>query len=236
VTQLAFVSDADVVTSGKDGRLVRWSIAGEPRELHRFERPIETFRVVRGDTIVAATHDGALWLIDHGRPPRALRTGGAQVTRMLVLPGDAGLWIAYASGDSEILDTRSWRATALPRAADAIRDIAAAADGRMLAMAVNDNTIHLGVGRTPAEMTWKRFAARVRRVAFTQDGLLVSICTDGTVWLYSPARRTWVCVPTGTAELTQMVFDDTETTLFMFDVSGHLLSLDLAAARRALEV
>ena len=77
-------------------------------------------------------------------------------------------------------------------------------------------------------------SAHARQVALTGDGLLVSICTDGTVWFYSPSHQEWLCLVTGTVELTQVVFDASETTAFVLDVDGHLMSIDLALVRQSL--
>jgi hypothetical protein len=62
-----------------------------------------------------------------------------------------------------------------------------------------------------------------------------SALVDGTVWIYSSVRRTWLCLMTSTTELTQLMFDDTESTALLFDVDGRLISVDLKAARRALD-
>jgi hypothetical protein len=64
---------------------------------------------------------------------------------------------------------------------------------------------------------------------------VVAICPDGTVWIYSSHRRTWLCLMTSTTELTQLMFDDTESTALLFDVDGRLISVDLKATRRALD-
>jgi len=79
-------------------------------------------------------------------------------------------------------------------------------------------------------------SARVRQVALTRDGLLISICTDGTVWIYSSRRQKWSCVVTGTEELTQIVLDDAGARAFVLDVDGHLISLDLISVQRSLDV
>jgi hypothetical protein len=70
---------------------------------------------------------------------------------------------------------------------------------------------------------------------FTRDGLLIAICTDGTTWLYSPIRRAWLYLVTGTVSLFGLVLDDTEATAFVFDADGQLLAIDLAAARKAFD-
>jgi hypothetical protein len=76
--------------------------------------------------------------------------------------------------------------------------------------------------------------APVRRAAFTRDGLLVAICTDGTVWAYSTARHGWRCLLTGPTELTQLMFDDTESTAYLFDIDSRIIVVDLTEVRREL--
>jgi photosystem II stability/assembly factor-like uncharacterized protein len=122
------------------------------------------------------------------------------------------------------------------RASEAIQDIALAPSGDAVAVAANDGTIHLGArrGTTWQAITWTTLAVRARKIAFTPDGLLVAITPDGVVWAYAPRLRAWACIPTTTADLTALVFDDTATTAFVFDVDGQLMSIDLEATRNLL--
>src|SRR5262249_11191345 len=157
-----------------------------------------------------------------------VRTAGPRVTQMLALPGGDALCVSDASGDSVFFDTSSWLQTSSLHT-EVIHDIAAAADSRMVALVARDGTVHLGARHNRREITWTSLAGRARRVAFTRDGLLIAICTDGATWLYSPIRRAWLYLVTGTAQLNQLVLDDAEATAFVFDANGQILAIDLIA-------
>jgi serine/threonine protein kinase/WD40 repeat protein len=240
VSHVEFVGTTeDIITSGTDGRLVHWSSNGESHEIHDFRQAIETFALIAdNDSIVLATQDGALWLIGKDLRVAALRPPGTRVTRMLSLPDNISVCVGYADGVTAIWDMRSQREIRGMSASAAIRDIAVTADGQMVALAANDNTILLGTQHDGvwASATWMALSARVRQVALTRDGLLISICTDGTVWIYSSRRQKWSCVVTGTEELTQIVLDDAGARAFVLDVDGHLISLDLISVQRSLDV
>src|SRR5213075_1507878 len=150
----------------------------------------------------------------------------------------ASVCVGYADGTILIWDTRTQTQTLGMHASAAIRDLTVTADGQMIALATNDNTIILGT-RYDSSWTsakWTALSANVRQVALTRDGLLVAICTDGTVWFYSPKHQEWLCLVTGTAELTQIVFDSAEARAFVLDVDGHLMCLDLVRVRQSLNV
>jgi len=54
------------------------------------------------------------------------------------------------------------------------------------------------------------------------------------VWVHAPGLRAWAYIPTSTADLTELVFDQSATTAFVFDVDGQLMSIDLEAIRKLL--
>jgi WD40 repeat protein len=242
VSRVAFLPGTegaeDLVAAGRDGRLVRWTQAGEQRLVHEFGQPIDGLVVAaRTGAIVISTRDGALWRIGDAGQRLALRPAGAKITRLLALPDGTSVCAGDAAGEVVVLDTTSWQTTVLPRAADAIRDIAVTADGRTIAIAANDNTVRVGFRHADAwtgpGTTWTELAMRARRLALTRDGLLVAICTDGTIWVYSAVRRTWLCLPVGTTDLNQVVVTGDGSAGTVFDTDGHIISLDLAAARKA---
>jgi eukaryotic-like serine/threonine-protein kinase len=236
VSRVEFVDGAeDIVTAGMDGRLVRWSATGEPQQIHRFDQAIDTFRRLADGSIVIATEDGALWRVSREQELSAIRGAGARVTKMVTL-ADASLCIGYSDGTSVIWDGRGPGPVAWTRASDAIRDIAVTADGNTIALAIAGNAILLGVrgdAGWPAT-TWTTLTANAQRIAWTRDGVLVSVGGDGAVWLYSPARRTWLFLRTGTRDLTQILFDDAETTAFVSDFGGRLMTIDLNESRKRL--
>ena len=238
VSHVEFVAGTgDLVTSGQDGEIIRWSSSGARRPIQHLQQPIDGFVLVPdGSSLVVATRDGALWRIDKDDHLIALHPAGPRVTQMRALPDGATVFVGLASGEVRMLDLNIGRLAHPVRATEAIQDIALAPSGDAVAVAANDGTIHLGArrGTTWQAITWTTLAVRARKIAFTPDGLLVAITPDGVVWAYAPRLRAWACIPTTTADLTALVFDDTATTAFVFDVDGQLMSIDLEATRNLL--
>jgi len=157
---------------------------------------------------------------------------------MRTLPDGISICVGYANGEVVIVDTRSGLQARLLQAADAIQDIVITPDGRAIAVAANDGTVRIGSRRgdswLAAGATWVSLSARARRLAITSDGLLVAICTDGIVWLWSSVHRTWICLPTGTDPATVALTPDGQTAVIL-DTEGRILSIDLNTARNLLE-
>jgi serine/threonine protein kinase/WD40 repeat protein len=240
VSRVEFVDNTDdFVTAGRDGKLIQWTPARDQKLLAQFDQPIANFALARATrSAVISTADGALWRLGDDGQALPLRSEGTQVTRMLTFPDAALVGIGYANGDVVVIDTKSWRQAPLLHTSEAIRDIALRSDGRTIAVAANDDTIHIGVRNgdawTDARTTWVTLIARARRIALTPDGLLVAICTDGTVRLYSLTRRAWLCVPTGTSDLSLVAVSDDSKVGAAFDVDGRVILMDLESARDAM--
>jgi hypothetical protein len=183
-----------------------------------------------------ATEDGALWRVSREQQVAAIRAAGARVAQMALLPDRATLCIGYSDGTSLIWNAQQG-AIPWPHASDAIRDIAATADGKIIAVATADNEIRLGARGEQGwqTTTWTTLTANARRIAWTRDGMLISIGSDG-VWLYSSTRRTWLYLRTGTTELIQLQLDEAETTAFVLDDDGQLMTVDLDESRKRLGV
>jgi WD40 repeat protein len=119
-----------------------------------------------------------------------------------------------------------------------VRALAITGDGRTIAVATSDGTIHIGTRRDDTlavqRVTWTTVALKARNIALAPDGLLVASCTDGTIWLYSPAQRRWVCLPTGTVDLGRTAVAADGKAAVVLDFDGRLLWLDLEAARKLL--
>jgi WD40 repeat protein len=232
VTHAQFVANtSELVTSGRDGRLLRWS-GSSPRELHRFEHAIDTFAIACDGSIIVATHDGALWRA--GRDgATALHPPGTAVSKMLAMPDCATIAIGRVNGTIEMLEPYSGQRVTTANGSEAIRDIAVARNGEVIAVAVGDGTVRLGrrQGNWFAS-TWTTLALKARRVAFTRDGLLMSIGADGAVWLYAPRLHRWGFVQASAAELTALALDEHDATAFVFDVDGRLMSVDVDAIRK----
>jgi WD40 repeat protein len=233
ITHVEFEPEgSSLILSGKDGSLARWSFTDTLVQLYQFDQPIENFSSA-GDShsIVIATQDGALWLFDHNAIVKPLRGPGSHIVQILTLPDRISVCVGYDDGRTVIINTRTSEQTLLPRVSGAIRDLAAS--DRVLVLIANDDKMHV----VRAEhgwnsAAWSTLSAPVRSAAVTADGLLISICTDGAVWAYSIQNQAWLCILTGSSELVQLAFDDTETTAFLVNVDGHLMTVDLDAVRR----
>jgi len=237
VARVEFVDNTDdFITAGRDGRLIQWTPAGDQKLLASFDQPIAGFVLARATrSAVISTSDGGLWRSGDDGQTLQLRPGGIQVTRMLTFPDATSVCIGYANGDVFIIDTKSWRQTLLLHASEAVRDIAVTNDGRTIAVAANDDTIHVGARSgdawTDPKPSWVALTARARKIALAPDGLLVAICTDGTVRLYSSAHRTWLCVSTGTWDLSLVAVSGDGKAAAGFDSDGRIIWIDLELVR-----
>jgi eukaryotic-like serine/threonine-protein kinase len=242
ISQLRFVGGTeDFITAGHDGRLVRWTPDGDHRVIAQSNQPIDNLApVVAARAVVFSTVDGALWRTDESGPPRALRDPGSRVNRILVTPDEQRVYAGYASGDLIALDTTSWQSETVLHGIPAIREIQTTADHHTIAVVTNDGVIHLGIrraGASPsARPTWSVLLARAHDIALTSDGMLVATCPDGTIWLYSPPRRRWLCLPTGTADLGKIALAGDDKAAVALDREGRLIWIDLEAARKLLDV
>jgi hypothetical protein len=185
-----------------------------------------------------STVDGALWWTDGASPPRKLREPGSRVNRLLVTPDQQRVYAGYASGELIALDAASWQSETVLRGNGAIREIKITSDRRAIAVVFNDGVIHLGMYRDPGSgsPSWAVLLAGAHDIALTADGLLVASCPNGTLWLYSPARRRWLCLPTGTADLGKLALAADDKAAVALDREGRLIWIDLEAARTLLDV
>jgi len=241
ISQLHFISNTDVfVTSGNDGRLIRWAPSGEGAPIAQFNQPIEDFALAQATgSIVLGTVDGALWRTDAGGAVLPLRSGGPRITRILTLSDHWTVYIGYANGDVIAIDTRSWQQKPVLHASGAVKEIAFTEDSHTMAVATNDGAIHIGTLGGDASnsevATWVTLGARVRNIALAPDGLLVASYTDGTIWLYSIPHQRWLCLPTGTADLGRVAMATSGNSAVALDMEGRLIWIDLEAARTSLD-
>jgi WD40 repeat protein len=240
ISQLAFIPGSDdFVTSGQDGRLVRWTPAGAGTPLAQFGQPIDRFaRAEATDAIVFSTVTGALWRTTAGAAA-ALRDGGSRVNRIIALPDRQTVLVGYEGGDVIAIDTQSWQQQVLLHGSGSVREIAFTADGGTIAVASNDGAIHVGTRGRDAPLVsgtaWTTLPLRARHITLASDGLLIASCTDGTIWLYAPAQRRWLCLPTGTVDLGRTAATADGTVAIALDFEGRLLWIDLDAARQLLQ-
>jgi hypothetical protein len=182
--------------------------------------------------ICVATEDGVLWLVEEGGTPIAVGANGSRVVQMISVPNSDVVYIVYSSGDGVFLNRYSGHIESTTHVHGPVKHAAISTDGRAIAV-TNGNTIFLGLRpQAPDLSEWDEFSARVAKLAFTRDGILLVICDDGAIWLHSRANRNWMYLAPGSAALAQVVFDDAETTAFVIDVDGRLLTVDLQKIRQ----
>jgi WD40 repeat protein len=240
VSKLHFVGDTDeFVTSDHDGRLIRWDSFGRRTTSTQVNQPIDNFVLVpAANSIVFNTQDGALWRTDPDRPPLILRNSNSRITRIILTSDQRTIIAGYANGAVISFDMKSSRQVAMFQAAGAVREIAITDDGHTLAIATDDGAIHIcsqDVGGPPWSASWVKLVTFARHIVFTHDGLLIAVCTDGTIWLYSTLHRTWLCLPIGTISLTRTVVAPNEETAIVLDSGGRLTSIDLHTVRNLLD-
>jgi WD40 repeat protein len=239
ISQLRLADDTDdFITSGHDGRVMRWTPSGQQSLLVQFNAPIDRFATTRAaGSIVFSTVDGALWRTGADGHTLSLRTGGSRVNRLVTLPDHQTVYAGYANGDVVAIDTMSWQQATILHGTGAVGEIAITGDGRTVAVATNDGAIHVGTrhdASNPEAPTWVTLAGHARHVSLAPDGLVVASYTDGTIWLYSPQRR-WLCLPTGTVDLGQTAVTADGKSAIALDFEGRLLWIDLEAARKLLD-
>jgi WD40 repeat protein len=241
VSQLRFVDTTeDFITSGHDGRLVRWTPAGQQTIVTRFDQPIDKFAATPvAGAIVFSTVDGALWRTDADGQAISLRAGGSRVNRMLAAANRQTIYAGYTNGDVIAINTTSWQQDAVLHGSGAVQEIAITSDGQTVAVAANDGTIHIGTrdeaASSPGGMSWATLAVSSHDITLTSDGLLVAACTDGTIWLYATSRRRSLCLPTGAADFGRTAVTADGTAAVALDRGGRLLWIDLASARKLLD-
>jgi len=239
ISRVAFINHSNqLATAGRDGRLVYRDATGSPTRMISLGRPISDFVPIPNiDAAVVSTTDGSVWRVNEHDQITNIGGSGSQVIRLLSVPGTALIAIGYANGRLVFINTTTWKQSLMLQASQAIRDIAFTPDGRVIALVDNDDIVHIA-HRTGAtwfadRITWTTFTARARTLAFAPDGLLVLLCSDGNIWIYSPAHTRWLCIPTGTADLSILAFSS-DNEAVVFDSDGRILSLDLQLAQRLL--
>ncbi|HEX4417671.1 MAG TPA: serine/threonine-protein kinase [Kofleriaceae bacterium] len=237
VTQLHYAGDTDdFLTSGHDGRVVRWTPDGISHPVVQFNQPIDRFvEAPAADAIVFSTPDGGLWRTVTGGHALALRGPGPRVNELVAVPHQARIYAAYANGDVIAIDTTTWRDEPVLHGAGAVQDLAVTSDGHSVAAATNDGTIHVGTRGDTGAIVWQTLAARSSHLALAPDGVLVAMCTDGTIWLYSTAHGRSLCIPTGTADFSRTTVSADGKTAAALDREGRLISVDLESARKLLD-
>jgi WD40 repeat protein/tRNA A-37 threonylcarbamoyl transferase component Bud32 len=245
VTQLSFVHGTeDVVTSGRDGRLVRWTPSGRETLIAKISQPIDFFAVLppdlahEGMSAVFSSSDGALWHTTDDGQAVQFRRGDSRITRVITCPDHHTVLAGTVKGDVLIVNTQTWEHSTILHARGPVREITTTLDGRWIIVGTNDGLIHVSsmedIEFDPSSVPWKSLSIRARHQAVTPDGLLIAVCSDGTIWLYSLSRRRWLCLSIGTADFRWVETSASGDAAAALDVEGRLIWLDLEAARKLL--
>jgi WD40 repeat protein len=241
VSQIDFVDDAGTfVSAGRDGRLVLRGAAGETTELAQLPKPIEAFAlgpIPRSAIMISS--DGGLWRTTGKGPATPLNRGAAAFTRISWSPDRRSMYVSDAKGNVSVIDAITASQTPILDAGDAIENLSLDHDGRLIALSSNNGIIHIGIrtsdGSTGPAFSWSRLHARARDIAFTQDGMLIAACTDGSILIYSPAQREVLYMTIGTVDLTHVAVSSDTTAVAVVDTEGRIVWLDLNAVRATIE-
>ena len=179
VSQLSLTGDTgDLLSSGRDGRIVRWNASGDPAQIARVDQPIDGFVRLRATgSILFSTADGALWRTD----PSARGLVGP-AARSLVASADQRTVCRRATAAVIAIDTRTWRPTC-HQTDSAVRELSITPD-------VSSSPLPPRRPPRPRTDTDARLrragrpAAHARHRALTSDGVLIVLGTGGTIWLY----------------------------------------------------
>jgi len=202
LADLRFLSDGvSLVSSGQDGRLLVWSPDHPaPRLLAQAAHPLGSLQLLRrDDRAIVAERGGAISVIDTQSPNRRveLRAGhGETISQLVVSDDDQWLGVGTSAGEVTLYSTTTWAPVPVLSARGAIRVIAFSPDLTMISIISDDGLTHLvafpGSAATWKPERWDTIAVPARGVKFSPDGSLLVITTsDGGVYFYSVARRTW---------------------------------------------
>jgi hypothetical protein len=244
ISQLRFLADSTgFVTSGQDGRLVRWTVADDaapaPSLIARTDQAIEDFVIAPAThAIVLQTRDGDLWqaaLSAAGAPTHLAgdhASACARLGRMRALPDGFTVYCGTKSGTLRAIDTRDHQVSVVVQLPGRIQEIAITPDAKTIAISTVTNALYISTRATPgAPWAWRPLELRTTHHAITPDGIVVAAGNDGTLWLYEVGRDRWLCLPVGSLDLSRVVIDPAGTAAGVLTVDGRLLWLDLVAAR-----
>jgi WD40 repeat protein len=231
VPQLSFVKDTDdIVTSGRDGRIIRWSLLGDAVTLASADQPTERFTVLAGGQLVVfSTVDGNLWRTGPDGKSHLIRPGAVRAT-CIISNGDDEVYVGFANGEVIVIDVTTWRQRTILRSARAIRDIVLNSQRKIIAVATNDDLAYVGSMRYPQDIVWTEISARASHLDISASGLLLAACSSGGLWIYASIHERWLFLDTGIRNLGWITASDDGTTAAAVDSDGNLLWIDLSTA------
>lgn len=236
ISQLFFVPMIDgFYSAGYDGRVMHWTGDEQPKLLAEVNQRIEKFLVVnQGNDIILATVDGSLRRIERNGREHVLRTSQAHVTQIVSATNDNKLYVGYTDGNVIRIDITCWQQEVVLHANHPVRQIVA--QGDVTAIAANGDTSYLKIGTVDPDGSpshWTSLFARVSSFSLSND-LLIAVCSDGGIWMYSISHRKWLYQNTGGMNLSWTTTADDSKVAAAVDTEGHVVWLDLELARELL--
>jgi WD40 repeat protein len=240
VSQAEFVAGADqFLTSGSDGRILRWNSSGDSELVARMNQPVAGFvQISPTNSLVVRTADGALWHVTDTSTVE-LRPASSQLTHLVWVPGSRVIVFAYLNGDIHAMNIESRVERVIARTKTAIRHLVMSGDGKTLIVSRADGVLQIAARHDTAwsdeEPAWLTVNARARHITLASNNWLIAACTDGTVWFYSLSDRTWRYLPIGTADVVRVAANNDGTIAAAFDTDGRIISIDLERLRQEAE-
>ena len=192
VTGVGFLGSGDrLLSAGYDGRIVEWSLRGEPRRQAKAEREITAFAIDEAADLLVTGHRGG-WVIQWGLTglgvQRSLRPHRGAVRAVAIRPGGGGF--ASSGTDGRVF---FWEAGAEPKeltgqASDA-RTLAFSPDARLLYGAGWFQVFRWDPGEGTGEALATEHLGIINSITFSGDGAyLASISrqTDSAVLFQDP--------------------------------------------------
>ena len=241
VTDMRFIDQTSLITTGEDGRLLLWASDREqPRLRARFSQPPTAMQLLRGGReLVVAERGGALsaMTLDSQAPPRQIRANhGDGVYLLASSSDDRRLVIGTTTGAVVLYDTTTWTETAVMTAEGGIHSMAISPDGALLSVVSDAGFVHLmPVPATRGDVHgdfahWRRLAIPARSTRFSPDGSILAITTsDGGVCFYTVHDRSWHYVAFPGIDIFGGRFSADGRRYVTSDDNAHIVSFDIAS-------
>jgi hypothetical protein len=174
--------------------------------------------------------DGSLWRADGSRQLHLVRRTDVRITQIVAV-SDRELYVGYANGDVMDIDLKTLESRLILHASHGIRQIATKGD--VIAVSTNGDIAYLGVRLAPQsehQIAWTSLAARVGHLSLSSE-FAIAACSDGAIWLYSIAHRSWLYLTTGGMNLGWTTISDDNNVTVTLDSEGHIVWLDLRVVR-----
>ena len=234
VSQLSFTaSNTEFITAGRDGKLLRWHDKSVEL-LATFDRPVSSFAAMDNTTIVA-TSDGTLWRADAKHRIALLQREHGAILHLAPLSATHEILIIYANGTIITLDSKSWLTRVTQDIGAKVIDFAASNDGSVMALIADDGTIRVADVRAVSNIAWSTIELRARKIALTNDHLLLAIGSDNIAHACKLNYQKWLSLPLGVSDLLLVAISENQRSAAFFDSDGRVIWTDLEQVRTQLD-